>query len=70
MTSTISLPSGGLSLSDFPTDLTKRSNKLDQSIEIFSVGDDSIEQIISSIKNGVEATVSLGKKPVCPFLQK
>lgn len=65
MTPMISLPSGGLSLSDFPTDLNKRGNKLDQSIEIFSIGDESVEQIVSSISNGVEAIVSLGNKPVC-----
>ena len=61
----LSIPSGGLPLSDFPTDEAgSKKSRTVRGIRIVSAGTEAMEQIIAKMRGGAEAMVSLGKKPV------
>ena len=62
----IPIPSAGFSLPEFPTDTGFKKSKGRQAIKIISAGNESIEQMISNMRNGsTDISVSLGKNPVC-----
>lgn len=61
----IAIPRAGLPLSEFPTEMNLKKNRIRQAIEAVSMGDETMDQIIQKMqKNAVEVVVSLGKKPV------
>ena len=62
----ITVPSGGLPLSDFPTvDSGSKRSKVPQAIEIVTIGTETLDQLIEKMRNETaELMVSLGKKPV------
>ena len=62
----IAIPTAGLPLSEFPNEMTVKKNRIKQGIEVVSIGDETIDQIIQKMrKDSVDVVVSLGKKPVC-----
>jgi hypothetical protein len=61
----VAVPSGGLPLSEFPTETGIKRGRSKQAIEIASIGQETMEQIINNLRgNNGEAMVTLGKKPV------